>query len=1382
MRLRIFFSIALSTLLVTCGQLAAAQPSQAEKNQHVVRPSGAPIGPAAKPVPALSPFGGPGPQTQAKPAANSISTNAKPPVIGPFDQSLAKTSESSPARPFRNYRLIQHKANSRIPDTVLLNPGFEANPASLDSWSSFVQPGSFGSWFVQTGTVSPLNSFPVQPPPEGIHAAMNDEGGPATHILYQDFIVPANAVLSFDLYARSQIAWIVPVPESLDYTAGANQHIRVDIMDPTAAIEDVGAGVLQNLFITDPVNDPLEFGYITVTADLSRFAGRLVRLRFAAVLNQFFLNTGIDNVVFTAPQQGIGLVADNASSSVIAFDPNTDTVTGVVPIPLIGSPIGAVAISKDGTLGFVTNFANQIYVLDLTVSPPVLAGGTNPILISNVGEDLSITADGKYLLSTNPGISIVDIASRTEIGTNGAVTVGIQACPDNSVLAADYPDGVTRRFTIDSAGTLTDTGETLTATQPMNAACGFRSTTALIPEFSPGQVQSVGIPGMGLLDTEPLSSGGQTVVVNGPGNRVFVRHSDCVTPSVNVFDYDSASGAITPTGIFIPLTPFTPPALDCWFGIDQMALHPYGKKLYVSDIGKVNVYNPVNGGLLTTITDPAIQNPTGIAVFVPPPAQLGLIADGLSSNVLEFDASNDEVIGSVPVPSSFGLLGDVAISKDGKLGFVTNFLGQVHVLDLSVVPLTLAAGTNPIAISQPGEDLSLTPDGNYLVSCDGSGQSVMSVIDIAGRTESSTFPAACNGVEVCSDNSVLIVDFDTTTARRLTINGAGTLADTGESIGDATNNVGCVPGSAFGLTGSVFSDNVSSFSIPGLTLADSKAATGEVQTMLTNRAGNTVYTLSCQVGSGVNEYDFNRTTGALNPTISFPASQPNCWFGIEQMALHPLGGKLYVSETNAVNVYNTSTGGLMSSITDPLIQAPTGVTVYQADNAPLANDDSFSTNEDTPLSGNVTSNDVDAENDPLTAFLDTNPGNGIVTFNSDGSFTYTPNPNFNGSDTFTYHLNDGFVDSNIAAVNITVIPVNDPPVASNDSIATDEDTPLNFAAPGVLANDTDIDGNPLTAVLNAGPTHGTLVLTTNGSLIYTPNANYNGPDSFTYHANDGSANSNVATVSITVTPVNDAPAASDDSYSTNKNVALVIAAPGVLNNDPDVDGDTLSAVLNAGPSNGGLTLNSDGSFTYTPDTNFVGTDTFTYHANDGTADSNVATVTITVNETCLFCDYFDDGVFPTGWTITKGTWVETGGDLTNTTPKKNLIAATPVFAGCLTCSAETRFSTSDPKAKLGMLTQYIDKKNGMELLIKMSGKVLLKQRILGHVVAKGKGTATFLPNTLYKARVAFDGTQFSVFIDDVLLFTLTPGGTVQSGTVGFESKSAGSNFDYIDVE
>ncbi len=290
--------------------------------------------------------------------------------------------------------------------------------------------------------------------------------------------------------------------------------------------------------------------------------------------------------------------------------------------------------------------------------------------------------------------------------------------------------------------------------------------------------------------------------------------------------------------------------------------------------------------------------------------------------------------------------------------------------------------------------------------------------------------------------------------------------------------------------------------------------------------------------------------------------------------------------------------------------ATVSVTVTPVNDAPVARDDSATTNEDTAVVISVLSNDADLDGDALTAVLVSGPSHGSLVLGANGTFTYTPAANYNGPDSFTYKANDGTADSNIATVAITVAPVNDAPVARDDSASTAEDNALTI---GVLSNDSDIDGDSLTPSLVSGPSHGTLTLNPNGSFTYTPAANYHGPDSFTYRANDGTANSNLATVTITVTPVNDLPMARNDSYSTTAGTALNVAAPGVLTNDSDADGDALAAQLVSGPTNGTLALNADGSFTYTPAAGFSGTDSFTYRAGDGSGVSDVATVTLTVN-------------------------------------------------------------------------------------------------------------------------------------------------------------------------
>jgi VCBS repeat-containing protein len=289
------------------------------------------------------------------------------------------------------------------------------------------------------------------------------------------------------------------------------------------------------------------------------------------------------------------------------------------------------------------------------------------------------------------------------------------------------------------------------------------------------------------------------------------------------------------------------------------------------------------------------------------------------------------------------------------------------------------------------------------------------------------------------------------------------------------------------------------------------------------------------------------------------------------------------------------------------------ITVDPVNDSPAAVNDSLSMDEDTSLDGNVLANDTDPDGDPLTASLVNGPLNGSLTLNTDGTFTYTSNSDFAGLDGFSYLVSDGQGNSQVATVTISVNPVNDVPVGVNDEYTTEEDTPLVIAAPGVLGNDTDAEGDALSSVVVSGPANGSLELNADGSFTYTPNADFHGTDSFSYLANDGQADSEVATVTITVTPVNDDPVTADDAYAVDEDTTLTVdVAGGVLANDTDVDGDPLAVSLVSGPANGTLTLNADGSFEYTPTSNFNGSDSFTYSVSDGTSSSE-ATVTIAVN-------------------------------------------------------------------------------------------------------------------------------------------------------------------------
>jgi VCBS repeat-containing protein len=283
------------------------------------------------------------------------------------------------------------------------------------------------------------------------------------------------------------------------------------------------------------------------------------------------------------------------------------------------------------------------------------------------------------------------------------------------------------------------------------------------------------------------------------------------------------------------------------------------------------------------------------------------------------------------------------------------------------------------------------------------------------------------------------------------------------------------------------------------------------------------------------------------------------------------------------------------------------VTVTPVNDAPTSSPGSNSTAEDTALSATLPAA-TDVDGDSITYSLGANAANGNVVVNADGTFTYTPNANFNGSDCFTFTVSDGHGGSNTYSYGLTVTPVNDAPVGAGDSYSTAEDTALTIAAPGVLVNDSDVDGNALNSVLVTGPAHGSLTLNADGSFTYTPAFNYNGPDSFTYTPNDGSTDGNTVTVNLNVTPVNDAPTSANGSNSTQEDTALSASLPAAS----DVDGNPVSYALDTNAAHGNVVINANGTFTYTPTADYNGSDSFKFTVSDGQGGSNTYTYSLNV--------------------------------------------------------------------------------------------------------------------------------------------------------------------------
>jgi VCBS repeat-containing protein len=256
----------------------------------------------------------------------------------------------------------------------------------------------------------------------------------------------------------------------------------------------------------------------------------------------------------------------------------------------------------------------------------------------------------------------------------------------------------------------------------------------------------------------------------------------------------------------------------------------------------------------------------------------------------------------------------------------------------------------------------------------------------------------------------------------------------------------------------------------------------------------------------------------------------------------------------------------------------------------------------------VLGNDEDLDGDTITASLSEAPANGSLTLDADGSFVYLPESDFAGEDRFTYIATDGSDSSEAATVTVTVTLPNSAPIANDDSFQLEEDQVLEVSAPGVLENDSDAEGQPITAALVSDVIHGSLILNEDGSFTYAPDLDYNGMDSFTYQVSDGDLPSNSATVSIDVAPVNDIPLAVDDMAQGEEGVIIEI---NVLVNDEGMGDDPISVELETIPDNGTVEVVGN-LIRYTPIVGFLGDDSFIYKATDVDSGTSSARVSVSI--------------------------------------------------------------------------------------------------------------------------------------------------------------------------
>ena len=296
-------------------------------------------------------------------------------------------------------------------------------------------------------------------------------------------------------------------------------------------------------------------------------------------------------------------------------------------------------------------------------------------------------------------------------------------------------------------------------------------------------------------------------------------------------------------------------------------------------------------------------------------------------------------------------------------------------------------------------------------------------------------------------------------------------------------------------------------------------------------------------------------------------------------------------------------------------EASVTITIEGRNDAPVATDDNIYLSEDTPLSFTsrwLSGDDRDVDGDTLRVTSVQDAEHGSVRLDADGTITFAPDADFNGEAGFHYTVSDGMGGETTAFVRVHVEAVNDRPVPTTDNIHTAEDSSITFPAGWLSGDDFDVEGDHLEVSAVHHASHGTVRLNPDGTITFTPDADFNGEAGFRYTVKDGNGGFSGGAVRVHVAAVNDAPVATPDGITMIEDTSKTFSACNLSGDDRDVDGDRLSVTAVDGARHGSVTLNPDGTITFTPEAGFTGDASFRYTVEDGNGGSDSASVTVHV--------------------------------------------------------------------------------------------------------------------------------------------------------------------------
>ncbi|AOW78266.1 hypothetical protein A3Q34_16300 [Colwellia sp. PAMC 20917] len=722
-----------------------------------------------------------------------------------------------------------------------------------------------------------------------------------------------------------------------------------------------------------------------------------------------------------------------------------------------------------------------------------------------------------------------------------------------------------------------------------------------------------------LLIISQLSNGtnGQ-VFDNGDGSVTYVHDgsettSDQFTYKVNDGEFDSATATVT---LNITLLNDIPLAQNDSANVDEGGVIKIDVRnndtdeesliniLTVSNISQANhgVVLNNNDGTITYSHDGSETLSDSFTYTI----NDGTVDSAPATVSITITAVNDTPVAANDV-ASVNENGNVIIALRSNDSDAETPNGALTVTNLSVTSNGTIVNNNDgtVTYSHDGSE-TLSDSFTYTIN-DGTVDSAPATVSITITAVNDT-PVAANDVASVNENGNVIIALRSNDSDAETPNGALTVTNLSVTSNGTivNNNDGTVTYSHDGsetlsdsFTYTINDGTVDSapatVSITITAVNDTPVAANDVASV--NENGNVIIALRS------NDSDAETPNGALTVTNLSVTSNGTIVNNNDGTVTYSHDG----SETLSDSFTYTINDGTVDSA-----PATVSITITAVNDTPVAANDVASVNENGNVIIALRSNDSDAEtpNGALTVTNLSVTSNGTIVNNNDGTVTYSHDGSETLSDSFTYTINDGTVDSAPATVSITITAVNDTPVAANDVASVNENGNVIIA---LRSNDSDAETpNGALTVTNLSVTsNGTIVNNNDGTVTYSHDGSETLSDSFTYTINDGTVDSAPATVSITITAVNDTPVAANDVASVNENGNVIIA---LRSNDSDAEtpNGALTVTNLSVTSNGTIVNNNDGTVTYSHDGSETLSDSFTYTINDGTVDSAPATVSITI--------------------------------------------------------------------------------------------------------------------------------------------------------------------------